>query len=111
MLETLTSEDRLSLVRFVCSFAWADLEITDEERELVGSLVEDLGLEGGEKRQALGWLERPPRPDDVDPTLVPMEHRQLFVQAAREIIAGDGRLSDEELDSLRIFELLLRESS
>ena len=39
MLHDLAPETRLTLMKFVCSFAWADLEITDAEREYVARLV------------------------------------------------------------------------
>ena len=42
MLDALDREDRLQLMRFVCSFAWADLEVSDGEREFIVKLVDRL---------------------------------------------------------------------
>ena len=39
MLDALDREDRLQLMRFVCSFAWADLEVTAREREFRRALL------------------------------------------------------------------------
>ena len=50
-LKDLKQEDRLRLMGFVCSFAWADLEIADGERELVADLVKKLDLDEDEKAQ------------------------------------------------------------
>ena len=44
MLDDLNSEDRLRLMKFICSFAWADLHIQDSERHFVRSMVARLGL-------------------------------------------------------------------
>ena len=45
MLSDLSSQDRLRLMKFVCSFAWADLEIRPEERVFVAQMVRRLELE------------------------------------------------------------------
>ena len=41
MLKNLSREDRLQVMRFVCSFAWADLEVQKEEREYIARLGTD----------------------------------------------------------------------
>ena len=51
MLDTLNREDRLQLMRFVCSFAWADLEVTSEEREFIVQLVDRLELDDEERKE------------------------------------------------------------
>ena len=66
MLDALNREDRLQLMRFVCSFAWADLEIADAERDFIVKLVVRLGLDDEEQEQVANWLEVPPRADDLD---------------------------------------------
>ena len=108
MLDRLDREDRLRLMKFVCSFAWADLEIRDEEREFVADMVVRLGLDGEEARQVRGWLETPPRADEVDPNQVPPEHREIFVAAAREVLERDGEVNEEEAMTLELFRRLTR---
>ena len=44
MPTTLPREDRLRLMKFVCSFAWADLEIHVKEREFVGKMISPQNL-------------------------------------------------------------------
>ena len=108
MLDALDREDRLQLMRFVCSFAWADLEVTDGERDFVIRLVDKLELDHEERKQVAQWLEVPPPADDLDPADVPREHRQLFLDAARAMILSNGRLGDVEAENLVILDQLLR---
>jgi uncharacterized membrane protein YebE (DUF533 family) len=108
MLDALNKEDRLQLMRFVCSFAWADLEIGDAEREFIVKMVVRLKLDEEEQEQVAQWLEVPPRADDLDPADVPKEHRQLFLDAARAMILSDGNIADVEAENLVILDQLLR---
>ncbi len=104
----LSSTARLRLLRFVCSFAWADLQVTPAERAAVQVLVRRLRLTAAEKLQVSGWLEVPPPADDVDPNDIPPGQRQLFLDEVRRVVGADGRLSGEEQTSYRVFERLLR---
>lgn len=106
--ERLNHEDRLLLMRFICSFAWADLEIRDEERALVSSMIRRLQFNEREGRQIREWLEVPPRPDAVDPANVPKKHREVFLEAMRSTIAADGQIAPEEQESLSLFGRLIR---
>jgi len=106
MPASLPREDRLRLMKFVCSFAWADLEIQDEERDFVGKMIETLSLED-DRKLVEGWLKHPPRPEEVDPTDVPHEHRELFLNAVRELVAADDRIDPKEAETLALFEQLL----
>jgi uncharacterized membrane protein YebE (DUF533 family) len=108
MLDVLNREDRLQLMRFVCSFAWADLEVSDREREFIVKMVIRLGLNEEEQDQVAQWLEVPPRADDLDPADIPREHRKLFLDAARAMILSDGTIEEEEAENLIIFDQLLR---
>jgi uncharacterized tellurite resistance protein B-like protein len=106
-LAKLDRQDRMRLMKFVTSFAWADLEIADQERRFVHRMVDKLGLKDDEKKQVNQWLELPPKVEEVDPESVPFAHRELFLQAAREIIAADGTISDEERENLSLLEQIL----
>jgi len=108
MLDALNKEDRLQLMRFVCSFAWADLEIADAERDFIVKMVVRLDLDEEEQEQVAQWLEVPPRADDLDPADVPKEHRQLFLDAAKAMILSDGNVEDVEAENLIILDQLLR---
>lgn len=107
-IEELDRASRLRLVRFVCSFAWADLEIQDAERKLVLKLLAELGLDEGERAEAEKWLALPPYPEDVDPLDIPIEHRQIFLNTVLQVIGADGVVDPKEMETLSIFEKLLR---
>jgi len=107
-LEALSRGERLQLLRFVTSFAWADLSITPEERAFVHRLVARLHLDPEEARDVEGWLKVPPPPDDVDPTRVPHAHRQVFLDVVREMVGSDGEVSPEERENLALLEQLTR---
>jgi uncharacterized tellurite resistance protein B-like protein len=109
-MQRLTKHDRLQLLRFVCSFAWADFEVQPEEREYVARLIRKLHMTPDEAEQVEKWLKVPPRPDEVDPTKIPREHRELFLNTVRELVMADGVLAPEEQENLRLFEELVRGS-
>lgn len=104
MLDKLPREERLRLMRFICSFAWADLEIRPKERAFVHGLVQQLGLSADEAQQVEGWLQSPPA--SVDPARIPRAHRQIFLDTVRQMIAADGEISEEEQENLSLLEQL-----
>jgi uncharacterized tellurite resistance protein B-like protein len=108
MLDKLNREERLQLMRFVCSFAWADLEVHPREREFVLRLVQRLELAPEEAKQVQEWLVLPPPLETVDPMQIPAAHRKLFLAAIDGVIAADGAIAPEERESLRLLEQLLR---
>ena len=107
-LTKLSSTDRLRLMKFVCTFAWADLEVHEKERKLIRRLAGNLGLTSDELARVEGWLETPPRPEEVDPATIPIKHRELFLDAARDVVAADGQLAPEERESLDLLQQLIR---
>ena len=107
-LNDLSKEDRLRLMRFVCSFAWADLHVHEKEKKLVRSLVGKLKLNSAEAKQVEGWLKVPPRPEEVDPGEVPVEHREIFLGAARDVFTADGEVHPEEEATFALLDELLR---
>lgn len=109
MRDRLDRRERLRLVEFVCSFAWADFEIQPEEREFIAGLIRRLDLDADERRQVDLWLERPPRIENLDPTAIPAAHRRHFVEAIEGLIAADGAVQEEERDTFEIFKQLLVE--
>ena len=107
-LDTLSRSERLQLFRFVTSFAWADLEVSPAERSFIHRLVSRLHLAPEEARKVEEWMKVPPPPDDIDPTTVPHEHRQLLISVVREMLEADGDMSEEERENLALLEQLTR---
>lgn len=108
MFQDLSTAERMRLMKFICSFAWADLQIHPHEREFIARMVRRLELDRGERQQIDRWLELPPHPHEVDPTQIPLEHRKIFVESIVGIIESDGVVSEEERDNLVLLEQLLR---
>lgn len=107
-IANLPHQERLLLLKFVCSFAWADLEVGPRERAFVARLFEQAELPAADAAEVRRWLEDPPSPDEVDPARIPRAHRKLFLEAARGVLGADRDLTEEERDMLRTFEDLLR---
>ncbi len=106
MIASLSRDDRLRLMKFVCAFAWADLEIQSEERHFVDKLLEKLELQD-DRELVAGWLKSPPPAEDVDPTRVPAQHRELFLDAARQLFEADGVVDPHEQEQFELLQQLL----
>jgi uncharacterized tellurite resistance protein B-like protein len=106
-MQKLKKEDRLLLLKFVCAFAWADLEVKASEKALARKLVSKLELGADEKRQVEQWLKKPPRAEEIDPNKIPRAHRKLFLDSARQMIAVDGEIDEAERENLELLEQLL----
>ncbi len=108
MLDELTKDERVLLLKFVCAFAWADLEVRDQERAFVGRLIERLGLSEDENRQVGSWLAHGIAPEEVDPNRVPRRHREIFLKCAQEMIAADGEIDPNETENYELLKALLK---
>jgi uncharacterized tellurite resistance protein B-like protein len=106
-MNQLNREDRLRLVKFVCSFAWADLEIRPEERSFVDHIVRSLELNDEDQSKVAGWMAIPPNPESVDPTRIPVAQRKLFLDSIEGVIASDGEVAPEERENLALLRELL----
>jgi uncharacterized membrane protein YebE (DUF533 family) len=106
-LQDLNSKDRRRLLRFVCSFAWADLEVVDSERAMLGRLIKKMGLDDEEAEEVAGWIARPPDPDMIDPQDIPSAHRQLFLDTVTAMILADGRVADGEAENLDLLRQMI----
>lgn len=103
MFEQLSRDHRLLLLRFVCAFAWTDLEIKDGERKFVQRLMDRMQLSPDDRKEVEGYLHVAPSPESTNPKLVPPEHRRVFIDAIRALIYADGEVDTEERQR---FELL-----
>ncbi len=106
-VDQLDRNDRLRLVKFVCTFAWADLEIRPEERTFVDHIVRSLELNDEDQSKVEGWMAIPPSPESIDPTRIPLAHRKLFLDSIEGVIASDGEIAPEERENLALLRDLL----
>jgi uncharacterized tellurite resistance protein B-like protein len=107
MLDQLTIEEKVRLIRFMCSFAWADLDVSDRERTMIRDLVRKLGLPEPAASEAESWLDHPPDEEELDPYDIPLEQRRLFVSAAAQMVSADGVVDVMEVENFALFEALL----
>lgn len=107
-LADLNNEDRLRLVRFLCSFAWADLAVSGSERAYLAKIIDRLELRGRARAEAESWLKVPPPPEDIDPTDIPREHRQVFLTHVLQMMGADGQVDEREVENFQLLERLLR---
>ncbi len=104
----LTREERMLLMRFVCSFVWVDFKVRVEEREMVARLIRRLELDAAEEQETLEWLKTPPDPESIDPYDVPHAHRVLFLRAVETVVSVDREVTPEERESVILFAQLIR---
>ena len=103
----LPTEEKLSVMRFICAFAWADLEIQIAERKLIQQIMSALDLDEEHHPTVMHWLDRPPRAEDVDPFTIPDSLKDIILDAATGVILADGELQDSEVDLLELFQNIL----
>jgi hypothetical protein len=102
-VKNLSRAERMLLLRWVCSCAWADRQIRAEERDFVSRLVRKLELDAAERRQVDTWLASPDAIEPIDPAAIPEAHRRQFLHAAESVIAADGDIARAEQEQLLRF--------
>jgi hypothetical protein len=110
-MEELLREEKLQVLRFICAFAWADLEIREEERALVNRFIEAIDLPKDCYQQVYSWLDHPPRPEEIDPYDIPTELRTAVLYAAEAMMVTDGDVDSRELELLQLLKSLFEEDS
>lgn len=100
MFERLSRDERLLLLKFVCAFAWSDMQLKDAERRFIERLMDRLQLSADDRAEVEHWLAIAPAPGDLDPSKVPEAHRRTFLEAARAVTYADGSVDDEEREQL-----------
>jgi uncharacterized tellurite resistance protein B-like protein len=96
MLAELDAENRLLLLKFLCAFAWTDLELKSSERGFIERLMSKLELSAEERAEVGAWMHVAPAPDSIDPKSVPAAHRATFLNVLRALIYVDGDVDPEE---------------
>lgn len=109
MLDQLIREEKLQLLRFLCAFAWADLDIADSERAMVRDIMARMGLDADDARQVEAWLDHPPSEEDLDPLEIPEAHRRLFLDAALAMVGADGDANTMEIENYALFASLMED--
>ena len=92
----------LQLFHFMCAFAWADLEIQQQERDMIERLLLALELLPEDWVTVLKWLEHPPEPDAIKPYNIPADFREQIYEAAKAVVLIDGKMEPKERDMLTL---------
>jgi uncharacterized tellurite resistance protein B-like protein len=106
-LDKLDRTTRLRLLRIVAAAAWVDGEVQDAERAFVKKLLDRLSVPDDERKAALGYLDSPPHPAEVDPNKLPHDVRETLVSLVKELVASDATTTDEERETVQHLEELL----
>ena len=96
MYDSLSPDDRLLLLKFLCAFAWADMDVSEKERDFVRRMSEKLSIADHEKQQVELWLDIEPAPSSVSAAAIPTEHKRAFIEAVRAMIYVDGSVDPDE---------------
>lgn len=97
-IASLNRGSRHAIVSIAATFLWADLEMHDTERDFLSALARELDVDLDPD-----LLQRPPAPEDVDPSRVDPRAANAVRSAALRAIASDGRVAPSEM---RLFDLL-----
>jgi prepilin-type processing-associated H-X9-DG protein len=103
MLDQLSQQERLLLLRLLASFAWVDGHVAEAEKKFVRRLMGKLALSEDETKDVEGWLLVAPSEPAAVETIAP-EHRRIVVESVRAMIFVDGKIEPEEqaqFDKLR----------
>ena len=90
----------MQLFHFMCTFAWADMEIQQEEREMIERLMISLNLSPSQFQTVLTWLDDVRSLPDIDPYEIHPDFREQIYQAAEAIVLSDGEVTFNEKDML-----------
>ncbi|MEL6181277.1 MAG: hypothetical protein AAFS10_20130 [Myxococcota bacterium] len=87
----------LQVCKFLCGVAWADADITPEEKRYITNLAELLSLREDQMLLVRGWFHHPPDPHDITPSRLTYQDRQNLLQQALILVSEDGQFcADEE---------------
>jgi uncharacterized tellurite resistance protein B-like protein len=107
MLEKLDPTMRKRLLKVLAAAAWVDGEVQDHERAFMEKLLAKLPIGKDERAAALAYLDTPPHPAESDPTKIPPAYRESLVKLVWQVIGADGKISEEETQTVRELEELL----
>jgi uncharacterized tellurite resistance protein B-like protein len=102
-VDGLTEDERVDLMRFLCSFAWVDGEVQAQERTVLERVLGGLGLSTEARAKASAWLFAPPDMEGFDFGAITPDKRGLFIDHAFEVASAHGGLAAEEMRHLQMF--------
>jgi uncharacterized membrane protein YebE (DUF533 family) len=101
--DELTEAEQIELMRFLCSFAWADGEVHDTERTVLEQVLGGLTLSPEARADAQAWLSEPPDMEGFDFGAISPEKRSAFIDQAFAVAAAHDGLGAQEIRHLKMF--------
>lgn len=90
----ITAQQRRDLIALCCQMAWADGQVTTEERTQVVGLLERIGWNAVEAEDTQRWLDE--GAPDVDIASLPPNLGQFAVYEVMRVMEADGEIDDRE---------------
>lgn len=92
----LTRVQQRTVIALACKVAWADGDVTDDEREVIRAFVERLGGKAVTARELDEWLTR--GGPEAELSELPEAITEEFLYEAMRIMRADGEESPAEVD-------------
>ena len=102
----LLREEKTLIFKFLCVLAWADFVIHPAERHFIESLAQKFNLEPDLIHMVKGWLQHPPRPEEVDPYSISQELLEIVLEQASLMAKSDGVIDIRELELIELLHSL-----
>ena len=102
----LLHDEKVLIFKFLCVLAWADFIIHPNERKLIEQLALDFQVGPNINQMIQGWLQHPPRPEEVDPYTIPTELIELILEHACGVAKADGGIDIWELEMIELLHSL-----
>lgn len=102
----LLQDEKQLIFKFLCVLAWADFVIHPKERKFIENLAKTFEVEPKLELMIQGWLQHPPRPEEVDPYSIPTELIELVLEHASGVAKADGGIDIMELEIIELLHSL-----
>ena len=102
----LLHEEQILIFKFLCVLAWADFRIHPAERKFIEDLAEHFEVDLGIQQMIKGWLQHPPRPEEVDPYSIPQDVLEIILEQSSLLAKSDGNIDFEELEIIELLHSL-----
>ena len=102
----LLHDEKILIFKFLCVLAWSDFIIHPQERKIIEQLALDFEVGANIQHMIQGWLQHPPRPEEVDPYSIPTELIELVLEYATGVAKADGGIDIWELEMIELLHSL-----
>lgn len=90
-------EAEKALVKSLVHVIWADGEVSDDERRLLGGVLTQLDLDDKSLREVAGMMEQPPELTNLKEAVKDAEARKEIMKVLLAMSMADGKVDVSEL--------------